>query len=367
MRVRPVVPLALPLVTLLLAAGCGTQPETPAAKPRSGPPPVAVEVAAAERRDLALGLDATGSIEAAAVAQVTARVSGVVDRVAFVDGQRVAAGDVLVEIDADRYRLLRDAAQADRTRAEAELADAEGLLQRRETAVARSPGLLSNDELVKLRNGIAVARAELARAAAAMARAELDLRDAHVTAPCAGQIENRAVQPGSWVQPGLRLATIVQRDPVQVRLLLPEPDARRVRPGDAATFIISNEPRRLRGSVRAVAAAADSTTRTVTVLCEVHAEDAPLLTPGGFVRAELAAQPRPGAVVVPQTAVKVGEKGARVFVVEGDPPRAGERPVRTGLRTADGGIEIVEGLPAGTSVIRTGVDQVRDGAAVLVR
>lgn len=345
----------------LLLAAC-----KPSGGPAIAPKKVAafpVEVARVELRPVEFTLTAVGSVEAFETVQVTARVAGAVDAVRFTEGQVVKAGELLVEIDPTRYALAVRAAKAALDRATAAKDEAARSLERRESAQAGTPGLIAQEELQVFRTRAATAAAETASAQVALERAQVDLRDAYVRAPVAGVLQTRTVMTGQYVQPGVVLATLVRKDPVLLRFKVPEQDAQALSNGLVVRFRSGDAAEPLEATIVLVAAAADPTTRMVTVTAEVAAKDRERARPGAF--AEVTAgvgAPRP-APVVPQTAIRPSEKGFLAYVVEADV--AHERVLQLGLRTADGLIEVKQGLEAGELLVVRGAEALREGAPVV--
>lgn len=101
-----------------------------------------VELETVQQRSLVYTVNAVGSVDAFEKVQVTARVSGVADRILFSEGNYAKVGQVLVEIEPERYSLAVEAAQAAYEKAKASMADAEAGLKRRETVINQNPGLI---------------------------------------------------------------------------------------------------------------------------------------------------------------------------------------------------------------------------------
>ena len=190
-----------------------------------------VDVEQVRVQSLVYSVTAVGSVEAFEKVQVTARVSGAVDRVRFSEGEFAAAGQVLVEIETERYRLAVESAQASFEKAEASKADAEAGLKRRETVTTQNPGLIPGEEVETWRTKVLTAASEVAEKRSALNQAKLNLSDAFVKAPIPGIIQTRTVQTGQFVQAGTVLATLVRRDPLLLRFRVPERDAARIKPG----------------------------------------------------------------------------------------------------------------------------------------
>ncbi len=323
-----------------------------------------VEVAPVVARDVEYTVSAVGSIEAFETVQVTARVAGVVDRVRLHEGQNVVPGAILVEVEPQRYKLTVDAAQASLQKTRAAEADARAGVERREKAVAATPGLIPDEEIASWRTRLLTAQADTGEKRAALAQAELNLRDAYVRAPVAGIIETRRVQTGQYVQPGTVLATLIRRDPLLLRFSVPAPEAASLKAGMVARFRLreANEPGEAK--ITHVAQAADPISRMVTVTGEIRAADRSALRPGAFAEVSVPVGSTRAAPVLPPTAVRPTERGFVAFVVEGKVAR--ERLLTLGLRTADGAVEAKSGIKAGESLVIRGAEALRDGAAVVV-
>jgi RND family efflux transporter MFP subunit len=114
--------------------------------------------------------------------------------------------------------------------------------------------------------------------------------------------------------------------------------------------------------IRLVGAAADSRDRMVAVTAEVDDPARDELRPGTFVQVEVPVGGSTAAAVIPQTAIRPSEHGFLAFVIEGDVAR--ERVLELGLRTADGEVEVRQGLAAGELLVVRGAEALRDGAKV---
>jgi multidrug efflux system membrane fusion protein len=323
-----------------------------------------VEVAPVEIRSLVYAVNAVGSVEAFEKVQVTARVAGVVDRVLFSEGSPARVGQVLAEIEPERYRLAVEAAQAAFEKAEAARADAEAGLKRRETVINQTPGLIPGEELETWRTKVRLAASDVAQTKAALNQANLNLHDAFVRAPVAGILQTRTVQTGQYIQVGMVLATLVQRDPLLLRFKAPERDAARLRVGQEAGFRIRDINREFHAKIVHVAASADSGTRMVELAAEIKESGDEALRPGTFAEIVIPVESSRPAPVIPQTAIRPSERGFLAFVVEND--KAVERVLGLGLRTAEGQVEVLTGLKEGEALVVRGSEALRNGVAVRI-
>lgn len=364
---RTLLNTSMALMLLALSASCskgggtaGAGAGAPGGGSR-GPQAVAVEARLVEIRAVEATVTAVGSVEAFEVVQVTARVPGAVEAVRFREGQRVEAGQALVEIEPERYRLLVEEAEAAKEKAEAALAEAEAGLERRNAANERNAGIIAGEEVQGWRTRVATATAELRSREAALAQARRNAEDSRAKAPLAGTVQSRDVQTGRYVQPGTLLATLVRRDPLLLRFRVPETEAERLRAGQEARFRVAGSPRDLRARLIHVADAASEDTRMVEVTAEVLQPE-PTLRPGSFAEVSIPVGARAERPVVPQSAVRPSERGFLAYVVKEG--KAQERVLELGLRTVDGLVEVRGGLAAAESLVVRGAEALRDGAAV---
>ncbi|MDI1285394.1 MAG: efflux RND transporter periplasmic adaptor subunit [Reyranella sp.] len=198
----------------------------PAAMAQGGPPAMPVGVAEPIAKRVTQWDESSGRFEALASVEVRARVSGFIDKVEFRDGQVVKVGDPLFTIDKRPYEIAVDVADADvaRNKAQVELA---------ELQVSRGASLISSRTITEAENdsrkaNLAVARAQLKSAEAALRNAQLNLEWTEVRAPIAGRISDRKVDAGNLISGGQTgatlLATIVTLDPIRIVFDVSEAD-----------------------------------------------------------------------------------------------------------------------------------------------
>jgi RND family efflux transporter MFP subunit len=324
-----------------------------------------VEVQNVEIAKVEYTIEAVGSVDPFEQVSMTARVAGVVDRVNFREGDNVAANTPLVEIDAERYKLAVDAAQATSAQAQASLAEAEAGLKRRESASERNPGLIRGEELDTWRTKVTTAQAQVQQAKAALDQAKLNLRDAFVSSPIAGTIQTRTVQTGQYVQPGSVLGTLVRRDPLMLRFQVPEQDASPLRDGMTVRFRVSEANRDYTAKITHVAEVATSASRMVPVTAQIDDLQRAELRAGAFARVSVPVGGKLSSPVIQQTAIRPSERGFLAFVVENG--KARERILTLGMRTPEGKVEVKEGLASGDKLVTRGAEALKDGVDVVVK
>jgi len=363
LKYRKLVVIALAVSLAVLSGACKKKGGGPAgAAGGRGRIQFPVDVEQVPVRSLVYTVAAVGSVEAFEKVQVTARVSGAVDRVLFSEGEYAAAGETLVEIETERYRLAVESAQASYEKAEASKADAEAGLKRRETVTTQNPGLIPGEEVETWRTKVLTAASEVAEKRSALNQAKLNLRDAFVKAPISGVIQTRTVQTGQYVQTGTVLATLVRRDPLLLRFRVPERDAARIKPGQQARFQVREDSREFTAKVVHVAESADDTSRLVDITANIDDPSDRTLRPGSFAEISVPVASASEAPVIPVSAVRPSERGFLAYVVEGD--KAVERILTLGMRSADGRVEVLSGLKGGESLVVRGAEALSNGVAV---
>jgi RND family efflux transporter MFP subunit len=356
------------VVVAMSAVGCnGASSDSALKKPKTANKlQYPVEVAPLTPRPVRYTVMAPGSLEAFQQVQITARVAGAVDRVAFVEGQSVTAGQVLVVVESERYRVAVDLAQAALAKVEAGEKAAEAQLARRQGAVSEHPGLVPGEEIEQYATAVATAKADVASAIQNLRVAQLNLRDAFIRAPFAGVIQTRSVQLGQYLQPGATLATLLQRDPLLVRFPVSEQDAPRIKPGMTAGVSLRESTRTYDAKIMLVAEAADPTTRLVQVTGQIDdKEHRYWLRPGAFCDVSVPVGDARVSIVVPSMSVQPTETGNVVYIVDAKNV-AHKVPVSLGMHTPEGGVEVTQGVQGGQLLVVRGFEPLSEGAPVQV-
>ena len=323
-----------------------------------------VEVQPVESRRVEYSINAVGSLDAFERVEVTSRVVGAVERVLFTEGQTVGAGQALLEIEPERYRLAVEAAEATVQKNLASKAEAEAGYARRQSASQKNPGLIRGEEIETWRTRVQTAAAEVSQAQAALAQAKLNLRDAFVRAPVAGIIQTRTVQTGQYVQAGTVIATLVRRDPLLLRFQVPQQEAGPLKTGMTARFTVTDDNTPFTARITHVAAAASNASRMVDVTANVANSNQAALRPGAFARVTIPVGNRVDAPVIPQTSIRPSEKGFLAYVIEDGVAK--QRVLTLGMRTAGGDVEVRDGIRTGEMLVVRGAEALRDGAKVRV-
>lgn len=354
-------------------AACGQKQQ---AAPGGAQPPAEVSVVTVAPQRIAITNELPGRLEATRVAEVRARVAGIVLKRNFREGADVKAGDVLYHIDPAPFKAAYDSAQASLAKAQANLTQSSLKAQRYKPLV--EVNAVSKQEYDDAYSAQKQAEADVAAAKASVQTAGLNLGYATVTAPISGRIGRALVTEGALVGQGsdaTQLAVIQRLDPIYVNLtqsstdLLKLQDAmasgklQTVGEGKAKVTIVTDDgrPYPLPGKLLFSDVSVDATTGSVTLRAEFPNPKRTLL-PGMYVRAQLEQAVDEQAIVIPQQAVARDLNGSSVMVV-GEDNKVAARPVKTGAAQGTNWI-ITDGLKAGERVIVEGVQKTKPGGTV---
>jgi membrane fusion protein (multidrug efflux system) len=354
-------------------AACGDKAASQS--PAGGPPPPEVSVVTVEPSRIALTSELPGRIEASRIAQVRARVAGIVLKRTFREGSDVKAGDVLFQIDPAQFKAVVASAQAALAKTEANLAQSILKVQRFKPLVATNA--ISKQEYDDALTAQKQTEADVATAKATLQTATLNLGYATVTAPISGRIGRAQVTEGALVGMGeaTPLATIQQIDPVYVNLTQSSLQALKLqralaagklqRAGEDQTkvTVVTEDGQTMAqtGKLLFSDLTVDESSGAVTLRAEIPNKDR-LLLPGMYVRARLDQAIDESAIIIPQQAVSRGPAGALVMLVAAD-GKVSSQPVKTGRAQEQSWI-ITDGLKAGDVVIVEGMQKAKVGGAV---
>ena len=337
-----------PLVALAAAlASCGE------AAARTQSDSTRADAAPSVQTQVVRGSDETGSVAASGVAEAMRtiefgfQVGGKVVAVTADEGQSVGAGALVASIDSTDYRLSLEQALISFQRA----SDEYGRLR-----ALHGAGSLAANDLEK-----ADAGAKQAKVSAALARKRLD--DTRLVAPISGVLSRRAIDPGETANPGAPVFTIVQLDPMEIRVGIPEADVGAVHVGQSATITIPALGRELDGRVSLVGVSADPSSRTYTAKITVR-NPQHLLKAGMVAEARITNQNKVRAITIPGSAVIRDAEGATLaYVVDSGTGVVHTRRVEIGAPRGLQ-VEVVHGLAEGEVIVIAGQHRIREGMKV---
>jgi RND family efflux transporter MFP subunit len=323
------------------SAGGGSVPDGPRALPVAATPVV--------RRDLARSVVVAGPVEPVRLIGVNSQTSGTVLAVHVEEGDRVAPGALLAELDGRE--------------AEAQLARARAVLESAQAKFAR-------DSQLHATTIVTDAEFDASRSAYVVARSDVQLWETRraftrIVAPSGGIVTAKQIEAGSAVSPNQRLFDLADVSLLVVRVQLSELDVvHLVRGATVAVRLDAYPDARLEGRVRRIFPSADPASRLVPVEVALSARPAGVgARPGFLARVEFALDRRAAALAVPASAVGVTNDGPFVYVVEAD--TLAQKGVELGV-TVEGWVEVTHGVAEGERVVVSGHTNLRPGARVRV-
>jgi membrane fusion protein (multidrug efflux system) len=355
---------------ILTLTGCGQPPPPPA------PPPPQVGVVTVAPEPVSLVTQLPGRLDAVRVAEVRARVAGILLKRVFVEGSDVAAGQVLALIDPAPFQASLDSALAALAKAQANLRQAQSQADRyKELVPIHAVSQQDYDNAVALVDGY---KADIATANANLITARLNLGYATMTSPIAGRIGRALVTEGALVgqSEATEIASVQQLDPIYFDFTESSADLLRLRravaagqlksvaPGQAAVTLLLEDgstyphPGRLLFSDVTV----DPTTGMVTLRAEIPNPDK-LLLPGMFAQARLEQAVDQAALTAPIPAVQHGADGSASVMLVDAQNKVELRPVTLGSLQGNAWV-VTSGLKAGDRVIVDGLQKVGPGMVV---
>lgn len=328
--------------------------------------PVTVETVSVERREIITEVAVSGSVLAPRASWLSASTAGLVLEIGVDAGDRVQRDDVLVRLDDTLVRLDVRTAEAEREAGRARLLESERLRDEAEAVGARAN--IPETELRAREHAVRLARAELSRHEAVLARQRERLERHRVKTPYDGVITARAAEPGEWVTPGDTLLELVDVDQVELEFQVPQEVFHRVTTDAALTVQLdAGDDTRRDARILRIVPVTDPQARTFSVRARM--DDGPRPVSGMSVSGLLRLASGDRGLVVPRQALNRYPEGrvtVWVIVEEDGETRVRERRVTTGERFADQ-ISVREGLSDEDEVVVTGNAGLQDGQDVTVQ
>lgn len=356
-----------------LVAGCSSQDKKAAGMPAM--PPLSVSTYKVVASDVPVSLEYPAKVKSMQQVNVVARVSGVLEKKHFTEGSFVKAGDMLYQIDSDRYEALMQEAIADVGVKEATLKQATRDWER--TKVLFAQDAVSQKERDAALSAYESASASLKASNAAFKKATIDFNYTKVKATISGMTSLNAQDVGSYVGSSsdtMALTTITQTDPVYVEFSLPDIELLKKRyvmgQGNWNSIAQAKLPVQLStpdgskyakaGTLDFIDSYVDAETSTIKARA-TFSNPNNILIPGLFVRVNVEGLVYKDAISIPQMALLQDATGSYVFVAKEG--KAHKIPVKAG--TVHNNTYIIEsGLNAGDVVITNNLTKLRPGAAI---
>ena len=344
MRGQLQIGLTLAVITL---AACSEGKNSESTEQEEETPAIPVEVARPARGDIYASYSGTAPIEAFADVAVIAKVGGEVREIFVEEGDDAIAGQVLARLDGDRLRL--------------EVAQSDAQLQKLKRDYSRNidlkdKSLISEGDFEKIRY-------EMEGLEASHAMAKLELSYTEIRAPINGVVSERFIKIGNTIDVNTPTFEVTSLEPLVSYLHVPEREYRRLQPGQTATIRVDALPdTEFTGTVARISPVIDSATGTFKLTIEVS-DPSRRLKPGMFGRISIVSDVRMQALQIPRNAIVEDGAAASVFIVDGESVK--KRTIRTGY-SADGMIEILDGLTDGETFVVVGQAGLKNGSRVSV-
>jgi multidrug efflux system membrane fusion protein len=330
--------------------------------------PMPVGTAKVEKGDMAIVLSALGTVSPLATVTVKTQIAGQLIDVAFKEGQLVAKGDLLAQIDPRPYQVAL-------AQAEGQLARDQALLKNAELDLARYKTLVAQNSIARQTLDTQAALVQQNRGTVQADQAQVDTQKLNLTycrivAPIGGRIGLRQVDPGNYAQTSdpTGLVVITQLQPISVIFTLPEDNLpavlRRLNAGAAlnvTAYDRTGETKLDTGTLQTVDNQIDTTTGTVK-LRAVFDNPEQLLFPNQFVNVRLLVDTLHDVSTVPTAAIQRGAPGTFVYLVKPDDTVAAQ-PVSLGP-SDNQRVSVTKGVEPGQAVVTDGADRLKDGAKV---
>jgi len=356
------------LLVLALAVVLFWRHHDAAKKVAPAPPKITITSTTAKKGDIGVYLDAIGTVTPVYTDSITSQVNGLVVAVHYTEGQLVRKGDPLVDIDSRPYRATLLQAQGALERDENVLAQAQMDLERYRASWARNAiakQILDDQEKLVLQDQGTVKNDQ-----GTVRYDEIQVEYCHITAPIAGRVGLRLVDPGNVVQSSgtVTLAVITQLEPITVIFTIPEdslgPVEAQLRKGAKLTVVAQDRTAQTTiasGTLLTLDNQIDTTTGTVKARA-VFDNKNDALFPNQFVNTRLLVNTLQGVTLVAASAIQQNGQASFVYVIQNN--IAHIRSVKTGA--TNGGVTQVEGINPGDVVANSSFDKLQDNTAVVV-
>ncbi len=339
-----------------------------AAAARPATPGITITSATAQKGNIGVYLDAIGTVTPVYTDSITSQVDGLVVAVHYTEGQRVREGDPLVDIDSRPYRAMLLQAQGALERDQSVLAQAQMDLERYRAAWARNA--IAKQTLDDQEKLVLTYEGTVKNDQGTVQFDQIQVDYCHITAPIAGRVGLRLVDPGNVVQSAgtITLALITQLEPITVIFTIPEDSLGQVEarlnakaklPVDA--FDRTAQKKIASGSLLTLDNQIDTTTGTVKGRA-LFANTNDALFPNQFVNTRLLVNTLEGVTLIPSSAIQQNGQASFVYLIQNN--FAHMRSVTPGV--TNGGATQVEGINPGDVVANSSFDKLQDKVAVVI-
>lgn len=334
-----------------------------ASRPRGSDAPVTVNVVTANKQDVPVELEASGTVVALNTVELRPQTTSLLKGVHIKEGQFVRSGELLFTLDDRNDRANLDKAHAQLARDQAALSDLERQYKRSQELVAQK--FISQGASDTLQTQVEAQQALLKSDQAAVQLAKIAISNGSIFAPMAGRVGAINVASGSLVQPSSTLVSLTQINPISVSFSVPEASLQSLlgahrRGTVVVTATHANADTKLAGKLSFIDNAVDPVAGTIRVKAQFDNSDT-ALWPGQYVNTKITVSTLKEAVVVPLAALVTATSGKLVYAMQEDKTA---RPFPVGLLYSFGASVVVSGLQGGEKIIVEGKQNLRSGSKV---
>lgn len=372
-------------VSMILATGCGKKEE----KIEDPKKPVVISQVASE--ELSKDLEISGNVKPGQIVKVAFKVPGTIDNITVEEGDRVAAGDMLMSLNKTDFEIGITGAQAkyDSIRLEIDSKVASGENQARSSlefintqlgrvqrlyekgAVAKKTveelelqKTIAENKLQEVLDAKVTAQAQLQQAQSLVDLANSKMADATMYSPISGTVVKKLSEPGETVIPGYPTIALGKLDVLDVEIGVSDKDIDKIKVGQTVKVHIKGLEKEVQGRVRRVVPTADTETRTFGVLIEIDNPKGEI-KPGMIATAKINMN-KVKALTVPIDAITDNAEGTSVFVYDEASKKVTSKKIQTGEVYGDR-LEVKSGLETGDLVVIEGQYRINDGEEVKAR
>ena len=334
-------------------------------------PPMSVVAETIGKGDIAINLNALGTVTSLATVTIRTQISGYLTQVVFKEGDDVKKGDLLAQIDSRPY-------EATLAQVKGQLARDQALLKGAQVDLARYQGLAAQNAVPHqtLDTQVALVAQDQGTVEADLGMvksAEVNLQYTRILSPLDGRVGLRQVDQGNYVTPGDTngLVVITQIQPISVLFTVPEDNlqaiSKRLQQGavlPAAAYDRSGANKLADGTLQTFDSQIDPTTGTIKLRAQ-FANEARTLYPNQFINVRLLLDTHKDVTAMSTAGIQRGVPGTFVYLVNAD-NSVSVRPVKLGITDGDR-VEVLSGLAPGDHVVIDGADKLRDGAKIIIR
>jgi RND family efflux transporter MFP subunit len=306
----------------------------------------------------------SGTLKPVLQAVVKSKVAAEVARVHVQEGERVAAGQVLISLDTADLRARYDAQMASVAEMKARL-DLAGKNEANNRQLLQK-NFISQNAFDAVTNSAEVARANLKSAEAQAAISQRALNDAAIRAPFNGIVAKRMVNVGEKVSPDMSVVQVVDLSRMELEAGVPVSEIPGIKIGQEISFTVDGfASRQFQGKIERINPSAEAGSRSISVFLSL-ANPEQALKGGMFATGKLAAQSRGAVNSIPLVALR--EEGGQSYVFVIEQAKIARKPVSVGTRNIDMGmVEIRDGLTPGAQVVAVKMEGLKSGAKAIVK